>query len=80
MSRETKLLQNFLIIFNSVYTPRGFAEVSKKLDTELKIILLNCQNNYVGCSIIMSNAAKIFDILIILMVQTNIFLNLYLNF
>jgi len=76
MSRET-----FAKLFNYFYTPRGFAEVSKKLDTDLKIILLNCQNSYVGCSIIMSkNAAKICDILIILMIQTNIFLDLYLNF
>jgi len=36
----------------------GFAEVS-----DLKIIMLACQNNYVGRSDIMSNAAKNFDIL-----------------
>jgi len=28
----------------------GFAKVSKKLDVGLKIILLDYQNNYVGCS------------------------------
>jgi len=33
------------------------------LDTDLKIILLGHQNNFVGTSKIMSNAAKNFDIL-----------------
>jgi len=33
------------------------------VDTDLKIILLDHQNNYVGNSSIMSNAAKSFDIL-----------------
>jgi len=32
------------------------------LDTDSKIILLNCQNYYVGCSSIMSNATQNFDI------------------
>jgi len=42
----------------------NFAEESKiLLDTDLKIILLNCQNNFVGTLNIMSNTAKNFDIL-----------------
>jgi len=32
------------------------------VDTDLKIILLNCQNNYVGNSRMMSIAVKNFDI------------------
>jgi len=32
-------------------------------DTDLKIMLLNCQNNYVARSSIISNAAKNFDVL-----------------
>jgi len=51
------------------------------LDTDLKIILLDHQNNFVGTLKIMSNAAKNFDILatslsvliIILIVQQNNF-------
>jgi len=35
-----------------------------KLELDLKIIILDHQNNYVGNSSIMSNAAKSFDILI----------------
>jgi len=57
------------------------------LDTDLKIILLAHQNNFVEPLKIMSNAAKNFDILttgssyiIILMVQTKLFSDLYLNF
>ena len=34
------------------------------LDTDLKIILLNHQNNFAGILNIMSNAAKYFDILV----------------
>jgi len=42
----------------------NFAEESKiLLDTDLKMILLNRQNNFVGTLNIMSNAAKNFDIL-----------------
>jgi len=33
------------------------------LDTNLKIIKLDCQNNYVECSSVMSNIVKNFDIL-----------------
>jgi len=41
-----------------------FVERSKiLLDTDLKIILLDHQNNFVGTLKIMSNAAKNFDIL-----------------
>jgi len=36
----------------------NFAKISKNLDTDLKIILLAHQNNYIGNSSIMSNAAK----------------------
>jgi len=40
-----------------------FAQTSKiLLDTDLKTILLNCQNNFVGTLKIISNAAKNFDI------------------
>jgi len=43
---------------------KGFAEGSKiLLDTDLKIILLNHQNNFVGILKIMRNAAKNFNIL-----------------
>jgi len=56
------------------------------LDTNLKIILLDHQNNFVGTLKIMSNAAKNFNILaislsvliIILIVQQNYFSDLYL--
>jgi len=42
-----------------------FAEGSKiLLDIDQKIILLNCQNNFVGILKIMNNAAKNFDILV----------------
>jgi len=62
----------------------GFAEVSKHLD--LKIILLDHQNNYIKSLSIDSNAAKSFNILTsirasyitILMIQTKLFLDLYL--
>jgi len=41
-----------------------FAEGSKiLLDTDLKIILLDHQNNFIGILKIMSNVAKNFDIL-----------------
>jgi len=54
-----------------------FAEGSKiLLNTDLKIILLNYQNNFVGTLKIMSNAAKNFDIafyIIILIIQQNYF-------
>jgi len=41
-----------------VHKKNYFAEISKNLDTDLKIILLNHQNNYVGNLRVMSNAAK----------------------
>jgi len=44
-----------------IYRKNDFAEVSKNLDTDLKIISLNNQNNYIGNSS-MSNAAKNFDV------------------
>jgi len=56
------------------------------LDTDLKIILLNHQNNFVGISKIMNNAEKNFDCLttslsvlhiIILIIQQNYFSDLY---
>jgi len=62
-----------------------FAERSKiLLDTDLKIILLDYQNNFLETLKITSNAAKIFDILvtnlsvyiIIFVVQQNYFSNL----
>jgi len=43
-----------------------FTVISKNLDTDLKIILLDHQNNYIGISSnLMSNAARNFDILAI---------------
>jgi len=51
-------------IFVSVHRKNDFAERSKTLlDTDLKIILLDHQNNFVETLKIMSNAAKNFDIL-----------------
>jgi len=66
------------------YTEKNeFAEGSKIL-LDLKIILLNHQNNFVGTLNIMNNAAKNFDVLatslsvlIILIVQQNYFSDLY---
>jgi len=43
------------------------------LDTDLKIILLDHQNNFVGTLKIMSNAAKSFDILTSLNILHNYF-------
>jgi len=44
------------------YGKNDFAEGSKiLLNTDLKIILLNHQNNFVGILKIMNNAAKNFD-------------------
>jgi len=40
----------------------NFVELSKNLDASLKTILLDRQNNYVGNSNVMNNAAKSFDI------------------
>jgi len=65
-----------------------FAEVSKNLGTNLKIILLDHQNNCVGNSSMMSNSTKSFDILVTnSSVQhhyfdgpTELFLDPYLNF
>jgi len=42
-----------------------FAEESKILNTNLKIILLDHKNNFIGTLKIMNNAAKSFDILVI---------------
>jgi len=55
-------LDHFLLIFLSVHEKNTFVEVSKNLgiDTDLKIILSDCQNNYIERSSIMSNAAKKF--------------------
>jgi len=45
-----------------LYGKNNFVERSKiLLDTDLKIILLNHQNNFVGTLKIMSNVAKNFD-------------------
>ena len=38
-----------IIIFPMMYGKDGFAEKSKNLDIDLKIILLEYQNNYVRC-------------------------------
>jgi len=47
-----------------IYEKNDFAKRSKiLLDTDLKIILLDHQNNFVGTLKVMSNAAKNFDIL-----------------
>jgi len=49
---------------NKTYGKNDFAEKSKiLLDTDLKIILLNHQNNFVGILKIISNTTKNFDIL-----------------
>jgi len=69
----------------SLQEKNDFAERSKILDTDQKIILLDHQNNFVGTLTVMSNAAKNFDILatslsfniIILIVQQNYFFYLY---
>jgi len=68
-----------------LYGKKNFAERSKiLLDTNLKIILLDPQNNFVRTLKIMSNAAKNFNILAtglnvlhILIVQQNYFSDLY---
>jgi len=53
---------------------KNFAEESKiLLDTDLKIILLNHQNNFVEILKIMNNAVKNFDILASLNVLHNYF-------
>jgi len=70
------------------YEENDFIKVFKNVvRTDLEIILLRHQNNYVGISSIMSNAAKSFDILAIsLFVPHNYFNDLtklfllYLNF
>jgi len=50
--------------FDIVYEKNDFAEGSKiLLNTDLKIILLDYQNNFVKTSKIMNNAAKNFNIL-----------------
>jgi len=70
------------------YEENDFTKVFKNVvRTDLEIILLRHQNNYVGISSIMSNAAKSFDILATsLFVPHNYFNDLtklfllYLNF
>jgi len=58
-----QLAQRLLANLRS-YTERNFTEGSKiLLDTDLKIILLDYQNNFVGILKIMNNAARNFDIL-----------------
>jgi len=48
----------------ALYGKNDFAEGSKiLLDTDLKIILLDHQNNFIGALKIISNVAKNFDIL-----------------
>jgi len=49
----------------TLHNKNNFIEISKNLNTDLKIILLNYQNNYVGILNMMSNAARNFDILVI---------------
>jgi len=67
-TREKKLFR--------IYTD-DFAEGSKiLLDTNLKIILLDHQNNFVGTLKIMSDAAKNFDILTI---NLNVLHNYFYN-
>jgi len=65
--RIDKFLENrisFLAIsFDFAFSTRKKRLLSKNLDTDLKIILLGYENNYVGRLSIMSNAAKNFDIL-----------------
>jgi len=76
--RNFVLLFAFYRLDLTVLEKNDFSEISKnntksifysknkiQLDTNLKIILQNCQNNYVERSSIMSNAAKSFDILTI---------------
>jgi len=47
-----------------IHGKNDFAIVFKNLDTDLKIILLDYQNNYVEKSSLMSKTAKNFDILV----------------
>jgi len=57
-------LNLFLHDISFVHEKNDFAERFKiLLNTDLKIILLDCQNNFVGTLKIMSNAAKNFDVL-----------------
>jgi len=51
-------------MFSKLHGKNDFAEGSKiLLDTDLKIILLDHQNNFIGTLKIMSNSVKNFDIL-----------------
>jgi len=45
-------------IISFLYRKNDFSEISESLARDLKIILLNHKNNYVGRSSIMSNATK----------------------
>jgi len=57
------MIPNIKYIYN-IHDKNNFAEVSKNLlDTDLKIILLNHQSNYVERSNIFDNTAKCFNIL-----------------
>jgi len=67
---RNKIKKNFSITLldikaiKIIIRKNDFAEKSKiLLDTDLKIILLDRQNNFIGILKIMSNAAKTFDIL-----------------
>jgi len=66
----------YIWVFTYIYGKNDFAEESKiYLNTDLKIILLDHQNNFVGILKIMSNAAKSFDIVTSLNVHHNYFDN-----
>jgi len=47
----------------SIHGKNDFEKFEILLDTNLKIILLDCQNNYVERSSVMNNIVKNFDIL-----------------
>ena len=79
------------MIRKNFFHNENFTEILKNLviDLDLKIISLDSQNNYVGNSNMMSNAAKYFDILVISLsilhltnilinILTKLFLDLYL--
>jgi len=50
-------------VISNLHGKNDFAEIFKNLDTDLKMILLDHQNNYVRNSSMMSNDAKNFYIL-----------------
>jgi len=54
-----------IFLYKLYYGKNDFVEGFKiLLDTDLKIILSNYQNNFIGTLKIISNAAKNFDILV----------------